>query len=101
VFLAYASPQGRTFLDRELDLPREWAENDERRREAGVPERVEFATKPQLAPRMLQRAREAGVRAAWITADAVYGGDRKLRGWLEEQGQAFVLEVACREPLWA
>src|SRR3954454_22161419 len=40
VFLAYATPQGRTFLDRELYLPREWVEDEERRREAGVPEQV-------------------------------------------------------------
>jgi SRSO17 transposase len=101
VFLAYATRQGRTFLDRELYLPQEWATDAARRAEAGVPEEVQFATKPQLAQRMLQRARAAGVPAAWVTADAVYGNDRKLRMWLEEQGQAFVLEVACKEPLWA
>jgi SRSO17 transposase len=101
VFLAYASPQGRTFLDRELYLPKEWCQDLPRRREAGVPDEVAFATKPQLAKRMLSRAREAGVPAAWVTGDSVYGKDRRLRIWLEEQGQPFVLEVACNEPLWA
>jgi len=101
VFLAYASPKGRTFLDRELYLPKEWSFDRERRREAGVPESVAFATKPQLAKRMLERAREAGVPAAWVTGDSVYGGDRQLRIWLEEQKQPFVLAVACKEPLWA
>lgn len=101
VFLAYASPKGRTFLDRELYLPEEWAHDRQRRQEAGVPEAVTFATKPQLAKRMLLRAREAGVPAAWVTGDTVYGNDRKLRIWLEEQEQPFVLEVACKEPLWA
>jgi SRSO17 transposase len=101
VFLAYATPQGRTFLDRELYLPQEWAADAARRAEAGVPEGVEFATKPQLAQRMLHRAREAGVPAAWVTGDAVYGNDRRLRIWLEEQRQPFVLAVACKEPLWS
>jgi SRSO17 transposase len=101
VFLAYASPKGRTFLDRELYLPQEWAHDAVRRREAGVPESVAFATKPQLAKRMLERAREAGVPATWVTGDTVYGKDRKLRRWLEEQGQPFVLELPCNEPLWA
>jgi SRSO17 transposase len=82
-------------------LPREWVEDPERRREAGVPEAVELATKPQLARRMLERAFAAAVPAAWVTGDAVYGGDRRLRLWLEEREQPFVLEVACREPLWA
>jgi SRSO17 transposase len=101
VFLAYATSQGRTFLDRELYLPQEWAQDAARRAAAGVPEAVEFATKPQLAQRMLQRAREVGVPAAWVTGDAVYGNDRKLRIWLEEQRQPFVLEVACQEALWS
>lgn len=100
VFLAYASAHGRTFLDRERYLPKEWAEAAERRKAAGVPEAVEFATKPQLARRMLARVRTAGIPASWVTADAVYGGDRRLRMWLEAQGQAFVLEIACKEPLW-
>ena len=45
VFLAYGSKSGRTFLDRELYLPQVWAEDGERRREAGVPEEVAFRTK--------------------------------------------------------
>jgi SRSO17 transposase len=101
VFLAYASPKGRTFLDREIYLPREWCQDPERRLEAGIPDSVTFATKPQLAQRMLSRAREAGVPAAWVTGDSVYGKDRRLRMWLEEQEQPFVLGVACSEPLWA
>ena len=64
VFLAYASPWGRTFLDRELYLPEEWATDAERRNEAGVPPAVAFATKPQIARRMLARACQAGVPAA-------------------------------------
>jgi SRSO17 transposase len=100
VFLAYTTPQGRTFLDRELYLPQEWAGDPQRCEEAAVPPEVGFATKPQLARRMLERAFSAGVPAAWVTGDAVYGGDRRLRMWLEEQERAFVLEIACKEPLW-
>src|SRR5262245_1008812 len=48
VFLAYASAQGRTFLDRELYLPQAWAEDRGRRRAAGIPDTVGFATKLQL-----------------------------------------------------
>src|SRR5215216_5305574 len=52
VFLAYASSKGRTFLDRELYLPQEWAQDPERRGAAGVPPAVSFATKPELAQQM-------------------------------------------------
>lgn len=101
VFLAYASPKGRVFLDRELYLPQEWAEDQARRQEAGVPEEVCFQTKPQLAKAMLQRALAAGVPFAWVAGDEVYGSDRRLRVWLEQQEVAHVLAVKSNEPLWA
>jgi len=101
VFLAYATPQGRAFLDRELYLPKEWANDAARRQEAGVPEETVFQTKPALARAMLARAFAAGTPAAWVTGDEVYGRDRRLRLWLEEQERPFVLAVATNEPLWA
>jgi SRSO17 transposase len=100
VFLAYASSKGHTLLDRELYLPKEWAEDEERRKQAGVPQEVEFATKPQLTRKMLERALAADVPCKWVTADEIYGGDRHLRIWLEEREQAFVLAVGSNEPLW-
>src|SRR5262249_44313457 len=59
-----------------------------------------FATKPQLARQMLQRAFEAGVPAAWVSGDSVYGDDRRLRGWLEEQDQAYVMAGSGEEDVW-
>src|SRR5919199_2946686 len=49
VFLGYSSAKGRAGIDRALYLPREWADDAERREEAGVPEEIAFRTKPQLA----------------------------------------------------
>jgi SRSO17 transposase len=49
-FLAYASGHGHAFVDRALSLPQGWAQDRARRREAGVPEAIEFATKPQTRP---------------------------------------------------
>ena len=100
VFLAYVSPWGRTFLDRELYLPEEWATDAERRNEAGVPPAVAFATKPQIARRMLARACQAGVPAAWVTADSVYGGDFTLRKELTERKQRYVVAVSSTQALW-
>ena len=100
VFLAYASPKGHGFIDRELYLPKEWAEDKDRRQEAGVPAEVEFATKPQLAKRMLGRAFAAGIRPAWVTGDEVYGADRALKGFLEGEKQPFVLGVRGNEYVW-
>ncbi len=100
VFVSYASSRGRAFLDRELYLPKEWAEDAVRRAEAGVPEDVGFATKPQLAKSMLKRALEAGVPASWVTADEVYGNDRRLRLWLEQEQMSHVLAIKSTEALW-
>ncbi len=100
VFLAYASRHGRTFLDRELYLPQEWATDAERREEAGVPEEITFATKPQLARRMLEHAFQAGVPATWVTGDSVYGGEFSLRRDVTERGQRYVLAVKSTQSVW-
>jgi SRSO17 transposase len=100
VFLGYASAKGRAFLDRDLYLPREWAEDAARRREAGVPAEVAFATKPALAQRMLERAFAAGVPAAWVTGDEVYGDDGGFRRWLAGGAHPYVLAVSGDHPVW-
>jgi SRSO17 transposase len=100
VFLGYATRRGRALLDRELYLPKEWAEDQERREEAGVPGRVRFATKIALARRMVERALGAGVRAAWVTADAVYGSDYGFRSSLEGRGLGYVVGVRADFAAW-
>lgn len=100
VFLGYASSRGRAFLDRELYLPQEWARDPARRQEAGVPADVTFATKPELARQMLERAFAAAVPAAWVTGDELYGNDGAFRRWLAEGDRPYVLAVACSHPVW-
>src|SRR5918995_1820115 len=91
VFLAYASSKGRAMIDRELYLPERWTEDPERCKAARVPQEIGFGTKPELAQLMLERALDAGVPAAWVTADEVYGGSPTLRQWLEGRGLWHVL----------
>lgn len=93
VFLAYATSKGRAALDRALYLPQEWCDDPERRAAAGVPSTVTFQTKPQLAATLLARALDAGVPAAWVTADEVYGNDDAFRQALEVRGQGYVVAV--------
>jgi SRSO17 transposase len=101
VFLAYASVYGRAFLDRELYLPQAWLEDADRRQQASVPRDAAFHTKPQLARHMLARAFAAGVPAAWVTGDEVYGNDGQLRRWLEGERRAYVLAVARSHMVWS
>jgi SRSO17 transposase len=86
-------------IDRELYLPHGWIDDPARCRAAGVPDQVGFATKPELARVMPQRALEAGVSAGWVTADEVDGGSPALRGWLEGRQLPYVLAVKATEPL--
>ena len=94
VFCAYASPAGRALIDRAVYLPRSWTEDRTRCAAAGVPEDVTFATKITIGRRMLARALDDGVPAAWSTADEFYGGDRGLRRDLQVRGVGYVLAVA-------
>jgi SRSO17 transposase len=98
VYLAYASRAGHAVVDRELYLPRSWAEDPDRRSEAGVPADVEFATKPALAAAMIDRAITADldkVPARWVSGDEVYGADPDLRAGLEEHRLGYVLGIGC------
>jgi SRSO17 transposase len=100
VFLVYASSKGRTFLDRELYLPKAWTDDAVRCKAAAIPEEVKFATKLQLGRRMLQRAFAAGVEAEWVAGDSVYGNDSQMRSWLDQRQQAYVLGVTAQLRLW-
>ena len=100
VFLSWQTSKGHALIDRALYLPEEWTEDAERRRTAGVPEDVEFATKPALARHLVARVLAAGARPAWVVADAVYGADYKLRSALEEAGQSYVLAVTGQQCVW-
>ena len=95
VFLSYASAAGHALIDRELYLPRSWTDDPARCAAAGIPATTAFATKPALARRMLGRALDAGVPAAWVTGDEVYGADPGLRGDLEHRRIGYVLAVAA------
>jgi SRSO17 transposase len=95
VFATYATDRGHTLIDRELYLPRGWADDPDRRQAAGVPDNVAFATKPQLATRMITRAVHGGVPVNWVAADEAYGDNTTLRGELETQQLGYVLAISC------
>src|SRR3954462_10554223 len=97
VFLASATPAGRALIDRELYLPKAWTDDRERARAAGIDDDVGFATTPDLARRLLQRALDAGVPAGWLTADEVYGQDKRLRVWCEAHDLPYVLATRSTE----
>ena len=100
VFVALASARGRTLIDRELYLPQSWCDDPSRCLAAGVPDNVRFATKPQLARRMIARVLQSGLRPRFVLGDEVYGSDSKTRRFLESRGQPYVLAVSSQQRLW-
>jgi SRSO17 transposase len=76
-----------------LYLPRSWAEDPERCRAAGIPQEVEFTTKPAQAQAMIARAIAAGVPFAWFTADETCGQAKWLQAWLEDQDIWYVMAI--------
>jgi SRSO17 transposase len=95
VFLTYAAKRGHALIDRALYLPRSWTEDPQRCATAGVPKNIEFATKPALATTMINRAVQAGVPAAWVAGDEVYGADPTLRATVRGHGLGYALQIAA------
>ena len=94
VFAAYVSRYGHAFIDRALYLPKDWTDDPERLAAAHVPDDVRFATKPQIARRIITRALAGGVPFRFVAADSVYGvGDIEMA--LRKAGKGYVLGVAA------
>jgi SRSO17 transposase len=100
VFLNYVSQREHVFLDRRLFLPEEWAADMPRREEAGVPEKVVFRTKPELALGMVAEAVAAGVPFRWVTGDSVYGDSPTFVQGLRALKKWYVLDVSSETRVW-
>ncbi len=95
VYASYAAPAGHAIIAARLYVPQDWAGDSERRAAAGIPEGLEFATKPQLGTEIVKELITEGRCPPWVTGDEVYGRDAKLRTFLEEQGTGYVLKIPC------
>ncbi len=100
VFLTYASQKGHCMIDRALYLPKEWTDDRERCKKAGVPEETTFRTKPEQALAMIRSAHEAKVPFAWVTGDSVYGDPGDIRTYLESIGKQYVMAVSGKTYVW-
>ena len=100
VTLTFATSRGHALIGRALYLPEGCAADEEHRELAGVPEEVLFATKPQLAGALLDRAHALGIRAAFVAGDEVYGG-RELRRSIRQRGMGYVMAVRANHTVTA
>lgn len=101
VFCSYANPdRQRVLIDRELYLPESWFADPGRLVDAGVPEHTRFATKPELAWKMIERAADDPLLVfGWVTGDEAYGDNTALRQRCAGRGVNYVFAVSCDHPL--
>ena len=100
VSVSLASEQGSLPVAWQLYLPQEWADDPERRREAGVPEEARFATKTQIALQQLRKLLAEGAPRHCVLADAGYGVDTAFRRALDEMGLLYVVGVTSAVSVW-
>lgn len=100
VSLSVSTAQASLPIAWRLYLPQDWANDDERREQAGVPEQIRFQTKPQIALDQIRQALADGVEQGVVLADAAYGNDSEFRSELEELQLRYVVGVQATTTVW-
>jgi len=100
VFCAYVGKKGSSLVDGELYLPKQWAKDRKRRKEAGVPRHVKFRTKPQIALEMIGKAANGPLPFQWVACDDLYGQNGEFRDGLEQLALKYVCEIPSKTKVW-
>ena len=100
VSLSLASRTEQVPIDFELYLPHSWADDPERRREARIPDGLEFKTKNTLAIEMLRRALDDGMPRGLVLADTAYGTSTRFREQVRELGLNYAVAVESTTKVW-
>jgi SRSO17 transposase len=101
VSLSVATEEASLPVAYQLYLPQEWADDPLRRAQAGVPDEIGFATKPQIALTQLREARQSGAPNGVVLADAGYGNDTAFRDALSELGLQYAVGIQSSTRVWA
>lgn len=100
VSVSLSCSQGSLPVAWRLYLPKEWAEDEDRRRKAGVPETLQFATKTDIALQQLHHLLAEGAPRHCVLADAGYGVDTEFRSTLTQMGLEYVVGVTSAVVVW-
>jgi SRSO17 transposase len=100
VSLHVASDEFSVCLDNQLYLPRSWTDEPDRLRKAGVPEDIEFQTKPEIALNLLTNAVERGAPKRPVVVDAAFGDNRDFREGINLLGLDYVAAISSNTTVW-
>jgi SRSO17 transposase len=100
VSLSLATEQASLPVAYQLYLPEIWAQERERRNQAGVPEEIRFQTKPAIALEQIRGLVEEDVPRAPVLADAAYGNDNGFRDGLQQLRLEYAVGVQSSTSVW-
>lgn len=100
VSLTLTTPTEHLPVDFDLYLPKSWAEDKARRKEARVPDTVKFRTKPEIALDMIRRAVADGLPRGVVLGDVAYGGNGRFRQEVRDLGLHYGLAVGSTTTVW-
>jgi len=83
-----------------LYLPEVWCQDSERCQQAGVPEGIEFQTKPEIALQQIRKAVEQEIAVGVVLADAGYGNGTPFRTALTKLGLSYMVGIESSTTVW-
>jgi SRSO17 transposase len=101
VSLSIANHDASLPIAARLYLPKAWADDAARRKEAGVPDNIVFATKPAIALKQISTALALGVPTGVVLMDAGYGADTALRDGITALGLTYAAGILPQTTVWA
>jgi SRSO17 transposase len=103
VYLGYASRKGYSLIEGRLFIPEKWLEEEyaEQRQACGVPEGLEFKTKPEIGLELLKSAIQRGnLPFFWVAADALYGDSPTFRDGVAATGKPYFTAIKDNTLIW-
>jgi SRSO17 transposase len=95
VYCSYATPGGHALVGARIYVPADQFDDANRRAALGIPDEVEFATKPQVAVDILGDMVAERTMPPWAAGDEVYGRSGELRTFLQDNEVGYALRVGC------
>ena len=95
VFAILSKDNKYSMIDGQLYLPKEWIEDEERRKKAGIPDDIKFKTKIEIAEEMIYTAKTR-LKFGWVGFDGGYGKSREFLYRLGDKGLIFMADIPCK-----